>query len=111
MEDITPELLLNWDQTGIHLVPASAWTMDKMGSKLVERAVVNDKHQITSIFCGSAAGDFLPLHLVYKDKTQQCHPCFQFPLRWLVSHLPKHWSTEEMMIEYIETIIVPYVES
>ena len=61
MEEIIPELILNWDQTGIHLVPASAWTMDKMGLKRVEISRVNDKHQITAVFCGSAAGDFLPL--------------------------------------------------
>ena len=105
MEEITPELVLNWDQTGIHLVPASAWTMDKMGSKRVEITGVNDKRQITAVFCGSAAGDFLPLQLVYKGKTQRCHPHFQFPLGWLVSHSPKHRSTEETMIEYIETIL------
>ena len=29
MEDVPPEVVLNWDQTGIHLVPASTWTMDK----------------------------------------------------------------------------------
>ena len=69
MEEITPELVLNWDQTGIHLVPAAAWTMDKMGSKRVEITGVNDKRQITAVFCGSAAGDFLPLQLIYKGKT------------------------------------------
>lgn len=66
MEEITPGLVLNWDQTGIHLVPVSAWTMhmDKMGSKCVEITGVNDKRQITAVFCGSAAGDFLHLQLV-----------------------------------------------
>ena len=64
MEEITPELVLNWDQTGIHLVPASAWTMDKKGSKRVEVTGIYDKRQITAVFCGSAAGDFLPLQLV-----------------------------------------------
>ena len=43
MEDIPPELILNWDQTGINLVPASSWTMDKKGSKRVEITGVNDK--------------------------------------------------------------------
>ncbi len=33
MDDIPPELVLNWDQTRIHLVPASTWTMDREGSK------------------------------------------------------------------------------
>ena len=37
MEEIPPELTLNWDQTGIHLVPASAWIMVKEGSKRVEK--------------------------------------------------------------------------
>ena len=49
MEEIPAELILNWDQTGIHLVPASAWTMDQVGSKRVEIMGVNDKHQITAV--------------------------------------------------------------
>ena len=44
MENIPPELILNWDQTGINLVPASAWTMDQLGARRVETSGVNDKH-------------------------------------------------------------------
>ena len=33
VEGIPPELVLNWDQTGIHLVPVSPWTMEQAGSK------------------------------------------------------------------------------
>ena len=69
MEEIPPELILNWDQTGIHLVPASSWTMDREGSRRVEIKGVNDKRQITAVFCGSATGDFLPIQLIYKGKT------------------------------------------
>ena len=29
MEEVPPELILNWDQTGIKLVPCSSWTMEK----------------------------------------------------------------------------------
>lgn len=43
MEEIPPELVLNWDQTGIKLVPVSAHTMDQRGSKRVEVTGVNDK--------------------------------------------------------------------
>ena len=31
--DIPPELIFNWDQTGINLVPTALWTMDKKGKK------------------------------------------------------------------------------
>ena len=67
MEEIPPELILNWDQTGIHLVPASAWTMELAGSKRVEISGVDNKQQITAIFCGLLTGDFLPLQLIYTE--------------------------------------------
>lgn len=111
MEEIPPELILNWDQTGIHLVPASGWTMDLEGSKRVEVSGVNDKRQITAVFCGSLVGDFLPIQLIYKGKTQRCHPRYKFPSHWHITQSPKHWSTENTMLEYINEIIVPYVES
>ena len=111
MEEIPPELILNWDQTGIHLVPAGAWTMDQDGSKRVEITGVNDKRQITAVFCGTMIGDFLPIQVIYQGKTDHCHPHYKFPNDWHVAHSPKHWSTEETMVQYIEEIIVPYVES
>ena len=29
MEEIPPDLVLNWDQTGVNIVPALSWTMDR----------------------------------------------------------------------------------
>ena len=111
MEEIPPELILNWDQTGINLVPASGWTMDQLGAKRVEIKGVNDKRQITALFCGTLTGDFLPVQLIYKGKSARCHPRHQFPSGWHITHSPRHWSTEETMIQYINEIIIPYVKS
>ena len=33
MEEIPAELVLNWDQTGIKLVPSLVWTMERQGEK------------------------------------------------------------------------------
>lgn len=110
MEEIPPELILNWDQTGIKIVPSSTWTMDRQGSKRVEAVAVNDKRLITAVFCGSLVGDFLPIQVIYQGKTARSHPRFQFPRDWNITHSPKHWSNEETMIEYINEIIIPYVE-
>lgn len=71
----------------------------------------NDKRQITAIFCGSLLGDFLLLQIIYKGKTTHCHPAYDFPSEWNVTHSPNHWSTEETMLEYISEIIVPYVKA
>ena len=79
MEDVPPELILNWDQTGIKLVPSSSWTMALRGSGRVEMTGDTDKRQITAVFCGSLVGDFLPVQLIYKGKTQRCHPLYDFP--------------------------------
>ena len=73
MEEICAELILNWDITGINIAPSSAWTLEQKGSNRVEMTGVNNKCQITAVFCGSHTGDFLPLQLVYKGKTSQCH--------------------------------------
>ena len=79
MESIPPELILNWDQTGIKIVPCSTWTMDKRGVKRVEMIGTSDKRQITAVFCGTMTGDFLTVQVIYKGKTPRCHPCFAFP--------------------------------
>ena len=107
MEEIPPELILNWDQTGVKIVPTSCWTMNVSGAKRVEVTGLSDKRMITLVFCGSAVGEFLPPQIIYKGKTKCCHPKFKFPLDWHITQSPKHWSTEETMIEYINNIIVP----
>ena len=109
MEEIPAELILNWDQTAIKTVPSSTWTMDAEGSKRVEVPGVNDKHLITAVFCGSLAGDFLPVQVIYQGKTNHCHPRYQFPQDWDITHSPKHWSNEETMVQYVENIVIPYV--
>ena len=43
MYKIPPELVINWDQTGINIVPVSQWTMDVEGAKRVEITGIDDK--------------------------------------------------------------------
>ena len=81
MEDVPPELVFNWDQTGISIVPGSSWTMEKKGSKRVEIVGISDKRQITAIFCGN----FLPLQVIYQGKTTASLPHYKFPDDWHVN--------------------------
>ena len=78
MEEIPGELILNWDQTGIRFVPSSTWTMERRGERRVEMIGVNDKRQITAVFCSSASGEFLPIQLIYTGKMAR-HPRYPFP--------------------------------
>ena len=109
MDDIPFDLVINWDQTGIHYVPVGSWTMEKEGSKRVEIVAVDDKRQITAVFAGSLTGDFLPPQLIYQGTTQRCLPPVKFPPEWHITHSHNHWSNESTMKGYIEKIILPYI--
>ena len=110
MKEIPPELILNWDQTGIKLVPSTGWTMEEQGARRVELVGLNDKWQITAAFCGNILGAFLLIQAIYQGKTHRCHPHFKLPSHWNITHSPKHSSTEETMLQYVHLIIVPFIE-
>ena len=111
IEEIPPELILNFDQTGVKIVSSSTWTMDREGSRRVKVVRISDKHMITAVFCGSLVGDFLPVQVIYEGKTNRVHPHYQFPMNWHVTHPEDHWSTEVTMIQFVENIIIPYVNN
>ena len=110
MEEIPKELLINWDQTAMKIVPTSAWTMEKRGTKRVEIAAADDKRQITALFTCTAAGKFLPIQLIYEGSTNRCFPKnVTFPEGWNITCSPNHWSNGNTMLEYVNEILIPYV--
>ena len=110
IEEIPCELVINWYQTGIHYIPVSSWTMAKEGSKRVEIIGIDDKRQITAVFGGTLAGDFVLPQLIYKGKTTKCLPSVDFPQDWHVTYMENHWANEAAMVDYLEKIIFPYIE-
>ena len=74
---IPPELVLSWDQTGIKLVPISEWTMAGEGSAQVPMKALEDKREITGLFCITMSGELLPPQILYAGKTTMCHPAVQ----------------------------------
>ena len=43
MEDIPADLIMNWDHTGINIVPSCPWTMEEKGAKRVDCVGLDDK--------------------------------------------------------------------
>ena len=105
------ELILNWDQTRLDLVPASNWTLERKGAKRVQIKGFKDKRMITEVFRCSPVGETLPFQVIYGGKTNRCHSPQELPRDWSVTHTAKHWSNEDTMLLYISDIIVPYVNS
>jgi len=73
MNDIPGELIFNWDQTGVNLVPGALWTMDKRGKKHIDISGFKDKRQITAVMCGNFMWGMLPPQLIYGGTTTKCH--------------------------------------
>ena len=97
------QLIFNFDQTGLKIVPVSNWTMPSEGSKQVAIIDLEDKREITALLGSTADGSLLPPHILYQGKTDQCHAKYQFPD-------DNHWSTVDSIIRYIENVIVPYTD-
>ena len=99
IRDIPIELIVNSDQTGIHLVPnagdilflfslyemlmtqlctlsyvAGQHTWNTTGSDGVEVISSDDKRQLTALLSVTAAGSMLPMQLVYQGKTIRSQP-------------------------------------
>ena len=79
MNDIPGDLIFNWDQTGINLVPGALWTMDKKGNKWIAITGLQDKRQITAVIYGNMMGEILPPPHIYGGKTGRYHPKISFP--------------------------------
>lgn len=68
-----------------------------------------DKREITPLLAVTASDTLLPPQLIYQGRNDSCHQQISFPADWNISHSDSHWSTETIMLEYIDKVIVPYV--
>ena len=60
MEEISPEMVLKWDKTGLNIVPPSSWTMERRGKACEEMVGANDdKRQITALLLWHTGQGFL----------------------------------------------------
>ena len=67
---IPMDLIVNWDQTGVRLVPVSKWTMAETGSKQVEVRDIDEMCEMTVLLSISMSGNlFLPPISIGLDNT------------------------------------------
>ena len=108
--NIPPELIINIDQTPLPFVLISKYTMNKKGESNVPILGTADYRQITGTFAITLSGRFLPIQLIYQGKTDRCHPTYNFPKEFHITHTPNHWANERTRIDLINRIKLPYVK-
>ena len=84
--NIPSELIINIDQTPLSFVLISKYTMNRTGEKTVPILGTSDYRQITGTFAVTMHGKFLPMQLIYKGSTDRCHPPYNFPENFHVTH-------------------------
>ena len=84
--------------------------MHQAEAKVVLIASSDDKRQITAVLAVTMTGEYLPPQLLFKGTTTHCHPKVSFPNGWDVWYSKNHWSSEDTMKQYLEKIIIPFVE-
>jgi hypothetical protein len=110
---VHPSLVINMDQTGVHLVPVDTRTFEATGSKDVKVIGGEDKRQITAYVGSSLNGDLLPLQLIFTGTTKQCLPAAtELSVSALVhlTHTDNHWSSQETMQQWVREVLQPYVD-
>ena len=65
MNEIPPDLIINWDQTALKIIPTGDRTMNKSGEKIVPIVGSDDKCQITAVLAATLTGKYLQPQLLY----------------------------------------------
>lgn len=108
---VDASLIVNWDQTGVILIPAASRTYEKQGESRVAVLGADEKRQITAVLASSMEGDMLPLQLIFQGKTERSRPphtAASIEAGFHLTSSENHWSTQQTMQEYIHHVIEPY---
>jgi len=115
MHSVPDCLVVNSDQTGVHLKPLSEQMYEVKGAKQVLSLGKEDKRQFTMLGSVAADGVLLPLQVVFQGKTGQVLPknaatVIAASEGWHLTHSANHWSTQETMRSFVQKVLHPYFE-
>ena len=130
-----PGFIINWDQTGVVLLPASKYTYEHVKQRHTAMVGLEEKRQITAVVASTLGGEMLPLQLIFtgkdkdkanatgkqkgkvkdKRKGQRAVPSLSTADTdkthgWHLTQTHNHWSNLESMKDYIRFIIRPWVD-
>ena len=105
---IPPSMVVNFDETGVTIVPTSNQTLHAQGSKQVPITGVDNKRQVTMVLANTPCGKLVPHQLIYQGKPDKVHTVFSFLKTWHITLTPNHWNSEQTNMDFNNHILVPY---
>jgi hypothetical protein len=115
IHNIPEELVVNMDQTGVHLVPTGgARIWEEKNSKHVKVQGIEYKRQITVVVSSAANGNILPFQVIFQGLTLRSLPpkndervaCEDNG--WHLTFSSNHWSTLNTCKDFVNNILLNY---
>lgn len=102
LRQVSPDRVINVDETNWRSVAGGIWTWAATGTESVSCCVGNDeKEGITVIAAIDAAGTKLPLTVIGKGKTPRCLTALNLPAEVWGLTSESGWTTSHVMCEYL----------
>ena len=108
--NVPPQLIINFDETGVPSLPVSQWTPEETGSPSVSSTGLDDKRKITAVVACAVRGDLLDPQPLYQDTTDRCHPprYVKFPEGFDIWHFSSYCSRHHTFRRYVLKILKPW---
>ncbi|KAL3677747.1 hypothetical protein R1sor_020703 [Riccia sorocarpa] len=114
--NIPHELVINFDQTGLQLVPVGREkTYTMKGSREVAVTGKDDKRQVTLVPAMTATGELLPFQIIFTGRSSRSLPTGQWAniLKWHGWHLTftdNHWASLATCQHWVQKILKPWYD-
>ncbi len=110
---VPPALVINFDQTGLRLLPTAKVSRAPVGAKEVALVGASDMRQITGVLGASLDGKILPPQLIFQGKTERSLPSPSVRKDkkfegWDFTQTENHWSNLEASKRFMDMVVEPY---
>ena len=108
LEGIPPKNIINYDETNLTDDPGRKRMIFKRGTKYPERIMNGTKSSTSIMLAGSAAGDVLPLYVVYKSEHLWDIWKEGGPQKTRYNRSRSGWFDQYCFQDWFETVALPY---
>lgn len=111
LKDISPDLIINYDETNLSDDPGRKRIICKRGTKYPERIMNFTKSATSVMFAAAADGTLLPPYVIYKSMHLYDKWTEGGPRGARYNRTPSGWMDGRWFLEWFMKIIVPYCKS
>ena len=107
---VPPENIFNYDETNVTDNPGAKTVVCRRGLKRVERKIHHSKSSVSIMYCGNAAGTYLPPMVIYKALNYYTEWTKGGPNGSIYDATKSGWFDGRCFEQWFSEILVPHVQ-